>query len=667
MSTAAPNDPAPVETSPAAPQGGFFGHPKGLRTLFFTEMWERFSFYGMRAILLLFMTASIASGGLGFPPSQAGPIYALYTSMVYLSTVPGGWLADNFLGARKSVFWGGVLIMIGHILLALHGLAFFYGGLAFVVLGTGLLKPCISAIVGDLYEEGDARRDAGFSIFYMGINIGAWAAPLVCGWLAESEQFREMLEGWGMDPKNSWHWGFGAAAVGMFFGLVQYILTSRDLGDAGLNPAPVRDAEDAKKRKRTLLLGLGAVALLGAAAVGYQQTAKALDGPTWSVGSETMYKVAGVTTDGELDFEAGEEVDGKTIRVSLGDDVWAAVEAADGAAGELAGLDRTAAGKTITAIRWTAEEKPRYTIAGTAAGEPATYADGLEPDAFEKEVGADAFVAIQAAIAAGETSGAIEGKDFSVGGLDQEVIKNAYTVLMLIIVIGLFGSLLFRGEWTRNERARLVTIFVLFLGAATFWGVFEQAGSTLSLFAKRNTATTFLGFDFPASWFQSANALFIVTLAPVFAWMWIKLGKKAPSDPAKFAVGLFFAGAGFLVLAGGASGSGGWVRVSPMWLIAVYLLHTIGELFLSPVGLSSMTKLAPARVASLMMGVWFLAASVGNFIAGSAAGFYEDLALPALFRYVALGAGIMAFVMFLLVGPIRKMLAESESETEPSA
>ncbi|MEL6716149.1 MAG: oligopeptide:H+ symporter, partial [Planctomycetota bacterium] len=197
--------------------------------------------------------------------------------------------------------------------------------------------------------------------------------------------------------------------------------------------------------------------------------------------------------------------------------------------------------------------------------------------------------------------------------------------------------------------------------------VFEQAGSTLSLFAKRNTATQVFGMSFPASWFQSLNALFIVALAPVFAWMWIRLGKKAPSDPAKFAIGIFFAGAGFLLLAGGAAGSGGWVRVSPMWLIAVYLLHTIGELFLSPVGLSSMTKLAPARVASLMMGVWFLAASVGNFVAGSAAGFYEDLALPALFRNVALGAGIMSFVMFLLVGPIRKMLAESESETEPSA
>ncbi|MEM8714001.1 MAG: oligopeptide:H+ symporter, partial [Planctomycetota bacterium] len=532
--------------------------------------------------------------------------------------------------------------MIGHVLLALHGLAFFYGGLAFVVLGTGLLKPCISAIVGDLYEDGDARRDAGFSIFYMGINIGAWAAPLVCGWLAEGKYFRAQLDSWGMDPKNSWHWGFGAAAVGMFFGLVQYVLTSKDLGEAGLHPAPIRDDEDAKKRKRTLMLGLGAAALIGAAAVGYNQTAKALESPQWTLGSETLYEVTGVTPNGELPFEAGEPVDGKTIRVSLGEDVWAAVEAAGGQDGSLGGLERSVAGTTLTEIRWVAQNQPRYTIAGSVGGETATYADAIAADAFELEVGEEAFTGIQAAIAGGATSGSIEAGSYSVGGLDQDVIKKAYTFLMLAIVIGLFGSLLFRGDWTKNERARLVTIFVLFLGAATFWGVFEQAGSTLSLFAKRNTETSFLGMAFPASWFQSANALFIVTLAPVFAWMWIKLGKRAPSDPAKFAIGLFFAGAGFLVLAGGAMGSGGWTRVSPLWLVAVYLLHTVGELFLSPVGLSSMTKLAPARVASLMMGVWFLAASVGNFISGSVAGFYEDLALPALFSYVALGAGVMS-------------------------
>lgn len=265
-----------------------------------------------------------------------------------------------------------------------------------------------------------------------------------------------------------------------------------------------------------------------------------------------------------------------------------------------------------------------------------------------------------ASVESGVSSGALEGADFSVGGLNESVISSAYTVLMLVIILALFGRLLLGGDWTKNERARLVTIFVLFLGAAVFWGMFEQAGSTLTLFAERNTRLSLFGWEFPASWFQSVNALMIVALAPLFAWMWVRAGKRAPSDPAKFAIGILFAGLGFFVLAGGAMGSGGWLRVSPFWLISVYFLHTIGELFLSPVGLSSMTKLAPARVASLMMGVWFLAASVGNFVSGTVSGFYEDLALPALFSYIALVAGVMAFVMFLLVGPIKRMLARSE-------
>jgi POT family proton-dependent oligopeptide transporter len=202
--------------------------------------------------------------------------------------------------------------------------------------------------------------------------------------------------------------------------------------------------------------------------------------------------------------------------------------------------------------------------------------------------------------------------------------------------------------------------FVLFCGAAVFWGVFEQAGSTLTLFAERSTVNSIFGIDFNSSAWQSVNALFIVLLAPFFAWMWTSLGKRNPSDPAKFSVGLLFAGLGFLVLVGGAMNSSGWQRVSPLWLLSVYFLHTVGELCLSPVGLSSMTKLAPARVVGLMMGVWFLAASVGNYISGSVAGVYEDLALPSLFAYIAAGAGLMALVMFLLVGPIKRMLARSQ-------
>src|SRR5262245_25259932 len=211
----------------------WFGHPRGLGTLFFTEMWERFSYYGMRAFLILYMTASADVGGLGWPTEKAGPIYGLYTAMVYLMSLPGGWIADKFIGLRQAVFVGGFVIMLGHLSLAMHGLAFFYLGLFLVVMGTGLLKPNISSLVGQLYNEQDARRDAGFSIYYMGINLGAFLAPFLTGFLSQDPRFRAMLTGWGMDPKNCWHWGFGAAAVGMALGLVQYVLTGRNLGEAG--------------------------------------------------------------------------------------------------------------------------------------------------------------------------------------------------------------------------------------------------------------------------------------------------------------------------------------------------------------------------------------------------------------------------------------------------
>lgn len=490
-------------------------------------MWERFSYYGMRAILMLFMVASVEAGGLGFDAAKAGPIYAMYTSMVYLASVPGGWIADNLWGQRRSVLYGGIVIMIGHILLAMHGLTFFYAGLAAVVIGTGLLKPNISVIVGQLYTPEDVRRDAGFSIFYMGINIGAFSSPLVCGWLAQSETFKTMLEGWGMNPAHSWHWGFAAAAVGMFFGLVQYLISGKNLGTAGLEPTPPTSPEHAASRSRILRISLVTSAL---------------------------------------------------------------------AIGGLVALGMT------------------------------------RPDL-----------------------------------MSQENIKNGFTVLLLTIVIGFFAKLFLGGDWTKAERARLIVIFVLFCGAAIFWGLFEQAGSTLTLFADESTRNSIFGMEFPSSWWQSVNAIFIVLLAPIFAGLWVRLGKRDPSYPTKFAIGLLFAGLGFAVLVGGAVLSKGGVRVSPLWLLSVYFLHTVGELCLSPVGLSSMTKLAPVRVVSLMMGVWFLAAGVGNFIAGTVSSYYEAFELPTLLGVVAATGGVMSFVMFMLVGPIKRMMARSQDETTEPA
>jgi dipeptide/tripeptide permease len=647
---------------------GFFGHPRGLRTLFFTEMWERFSYYGMRAILMLFMTTAAIEGGLGFPPSKAAPIYAMYTSLVYLLSVPGGWVADNLLGQRKAVLYGGVVIMIGHILLAMHGMTAFYSGLGCVVIGTGLLKPNISAIVGQLYTPEDKRRDAGFSIFYMGINVGAFSAPLICGnWLAQSESWKSTLEGWGMNPLNCWHWGFGAAAVGMFFGLVQYVLTGRNLGQAGLRPAKPATAKAAAAIRRTVWIGaLGTVALIAGLFL-FNRTASYAERITWTAVPGHEYQLEGLTGSEEtLDFEAGEKVEIKAIRVALGEEIAQQIESgaqAGATSGRVEGLGLGLGDKTIGAIEWTASRKLAFVVKGDIDGEEIVFHGPDAPmksDDFEAEIGKERMADVVASVDEGTLTGTLGDVSFKHGGLNGGNIDRGYMIAILLIVILFFAKLLLGGDWTPNERARLITIFVLFCGAAVFWGVFEQAGSTLTLFAERSTVNSIFGIDFNSSAWQSVNALFIVLLAPFFAWMWTSLGKRNPSDPAKFSVGLLFAGLGFLVLVGGAMNSSGWQRVSPLWLLSVYFLHTVGELCLSPVGLSSMTKLAPARVVGLMMGVWFLAASVGNYISGSVAGVYEDLALPSLFAYIAAGAGLMALVMFLLVGPIKRMLARSQ-------
>ena len=492
--------------APASSDRTFFGHPRGLSTLFFTEMWERFSFYGMRAILILFMTTAADEGGLEFDTGTAGAVYGLYTSMVYLSSLPGGWLADRLLGQQRAVLVGGMLIAAGHFSMAVPALATFYLGLLLIVLGTGLLKPNISAIVGQIYAPDDRRRDAGFSIFYMGINVGAFVAPLVCGYLGQ---------------RVNWHLGFAAAGVGMLLGLAQYVLGTKYLGEAGLHPAPAGSSQAAARLRA------------------------------------------------------------RTTR----------------------GLTLTGTGIGIFAIG-------AYT--------------GLVP-----------VTAVQIADAGG--------------------------YLLLGTTIVFFSWLFFGGQWTQAEQRRLYVVGVFFLAAALFWSTFEQAGSTLNLFADRSTRTELVGWSFPSSWFQSLNALFIIGLAPVFAWMWIRLGRREPSTAAKFSLGLVGGGAGFAVLVPAAQLAATGVQVSPMWLVATYLVHTLGELCLSPVGLSAMTRLAPARIVGLMMGAWFLAASVGNYIGGRLASFYETWPLPGLFSGVAvfgIGAGL---VLLLFAGPIRRAMGESHA------
>jgi POT family proton-dependent oligopeptide transporter len=464
-------------------RGGIAGHPKGLSTLFFTELWERFSYYGMRAILILFMVAAPAQGGLGFPTEKAAAIYGLYTGAVYFTSIPGGYIADRLLGLRRAVLIGGVLIALGHFSLALNVLPLFYAGLVLIVLGTGLLKANIASIVGQLYGEGDQRRDAGFSIFYMGINTGAFVSPLVCGWLAQ---------------KVGWHWGFGAAGVGMTLGLVQYVLGQRRLGEAGMRFERAPNAG-------TLWAGIASSLLLLSA---------------------VMY--------------------------------WL----------------------------W-------------------------------------------------------DYRDF----------------VVLFATIGLFVWI-YRQSQSEIERKRTLAIIALFVFATLFWSGFEQAGSSLNLFADQYTRTSLLGYDFPSSWFQSVQPLFIILLAPVFAWMWIRLGPREPSSPAKFAYGLLGVGLGFLAVAIAAKlFEGDKQLVSPMWLIVCYFFHTVGELSLSPVGMSTVSKLAPARVLGLMMGVWYLSISLGNFIGGRVAGQFEKFPLPDLFGAVFLTSAAAALVLAFLAKPIRNLMS----------
>ena len=494
----------------------FFGHPRGLSTLFFTEMWERFSYYGMRALLILFMTAPVAAGGLGFDTAKAGPIYALYVSSVYLLSVPGGWFADRVLGLRRTVFVGGVIIMLGHICLAVPSITTFYVGLALIATGTGLLKSNVSVLVGKLYTPDDVRRDAGYSIYYMGINTGALIAPIITGWLAQGDSFKRVLASAGIAVETSWHWGFGAAAVGMFFGLVQYTLGSKHLSPDGLYPVRPSDPAAAAKVDRQV-------------------------------------RLVGMVT----------------------------------------------AGLALTLV--------------------VLVLSGLV-------------------------------------GFDPEAISRNFKWVLIAVTVGFFAWLFLSSEWTREERKSLVVIAVLFAAAVVFWMAYEQAGSTLNLFADRSTNNTILGHSFPASWYQSLPPLFIIMFAPVFAFVWVRLGNRNPSSPAKFTIALVLLGLGFAVMIGAATAAAGGAKVSPMWLVVSYLLQTLGELCLSPVGLSAMSKLAPVRIAGLVMGVWFLALSVGNYLAGMASSVYEIMPLPTLFTIVTVTALGTALALALLVKPIQRML-----------
>lgn len=497
--------PTPRPPDPAVPTelhtGGLAGHPRGLTTLFTTEMWERFSFYGMRAILMLFMVLGVAEGGLGYDTKKAAAIYGTYTMSGYLLCILGGFVADNFIGARRSVLIGGIIIALGHFTMALHAEITFFIGLALVAAGTGLLKPNISTMVGSLYRPDDERRDAGFSIFYMGINIGALLSPLVCGYLAQSEGWKNRLTGWGLDPRTSWHWGFAAAGVGMTFGLISYIRQRGRLAHVGSVPPP--EPGGTRPWGRLGLVLLGSLAL-------------------------------------------------------------------------------------ITAM-WFSD----------------TYA------------------------------------------------WIVYLLFALQIVLILFFA--FRPS---AESKRLAAILVFFFAAEIFWAIYEQTGSSISLFADRLTRNEIWGHSFPSSWWQSVNSIWVILLAPVFAWLWIKMGSKQPSSPMKFTLGLLFIGLSFVWMVPAAKLTAEGL-VSPTWLVVLFFLQTVGEMLLSPVGLSTMTKLAPSRLLGLVMGIWFLAAALGNKLAGVLAGDFKSensAELSTFFWHQALWVGLATLILLALVPWVKRLM-----------
>ncbi|MGH8597453.1 MAG: peptide MFS transporter, partial [Gammaproteobacteria bacterium] len=469
------------------------------------ELWERFSYYGMRGLLILYMTAPLTAGGLAFGTGRAGAVYGLYSGFVYLACLPGGWFADRFIGARRATLIGGITILCGHVCLAIPHFATFYPGLTLVVIGTGLLKPNISMMVGQLYARDDPRRDSGFSIYYMGINLGAFLAPLVCGWLALSPPFHKFLASQGIAPGMAWHFGFGAAAVGMAVGLFFFVRGAHHFDPTSAQPATRPLSGDYRR------LGTG---LLVAVVIG----------------------------------------------------------------GTLIGL--------------------------------------LARDVL------------------------------SIDGL-----SNLFGIALLGATVLFFAWIFLDRSWTADERHRLKQILVLFLAAVVFWSLFEQGGSTLNLFAARDTDRylPWLGYEFPATWFQSLNPLLIIVLAPVFAWGWVALGPRNPASTIKFMLGLILAAAGFAVLIAAAKIAEAGVKVSPWWLVATYGLQTLGELCLSPVGLSAMSRLAPSRIAGLTMGVWFLATSAGNYLGGRTASLYDAFTLPQLFSVVTIFGLSAAAVLALML------------------
>jgi len=484
-------------------------HPAGLFSLFFTEMWERFSYYGMRALLVLYLTSTALKGGFGLDRASALEIYAIFTGLVYLTPILGGILADKLIGQRQSVYIGGMLMALGNFALALSAgiagadsvadgrQAMLNLGLGLLIAGNGFFKPNISTMVGGLYEKNDIRRDSGFTLFYMGINLGAFMAPLIAGSLGE-------LYGW--------EYGFTASGIGMLLGLVIFASTQKYLLNVGLPPsAPATQTKLQPKDYVSIVL--------------------------WTIGVAAL--VYGMLT----------------IFITMSDSTYS-------------------------------------------------------------------------------------------------IVTNTIFIVGALFVI----YLIFTNTNGGDEWSRVGVIVVLSIFNVLFWAGFEQAGGTFNLFADENTNRNVGSFTIPTTWFQSINAFAIFALAPVFAALWIFLNKRKanPNIPVKFGFGLILLGLGFVVMYFASQNSQGGILISPLWLVAVYVLHTVGELFLSPIGLSMITKLSPPKIVSLMMGLWFCSIALANYMAGMLESILHKFEMN-LFLFLVL-TSIVGGILMLLISPVLKKM-----------
>src|SRR5712692_3639763 len=637
-------------TEAAQSDRAFFGHPRGLSTLFFTEMWERFSYYGIRPLLVIFMSTAIMSGGFGIPRSQASAIVGIYAASVYLASLPGGWVADRLLGLRRAIMTGAVLISCGHISISLSSLAHtrvtFFVGLILIVLGTGLLKPNISAIVGDLYPEGGARRDAGFSIFYMGINTGAFLGQLVTGFLGE---------------KIGWHFGFGAAGVGMLIGLAWFAARSKKtLGDLGLQPS--RHPNPAVQRRQELIIKLAVAIGLGVLAVVVVLAALGVFhiNPQ-GVGHYMTYVLVGVAVlyfgalfiFGGLTSDEMKRVGVIFILFVFAAIFWAAFEQAPTSLNLFAKdftnrrIMRPSGTPSSSAVHRAVDQALDWTKTGGTvrvigvqelSGENAARAD-IEFDNFQFN---------------SDQTGKPIPKTQTAPGQPNPKDPNFYGE------VSKFGTQQVR---ISTYSGRGVAIIKHYTDGR--WVLTNVQWNFITI----NSDVEVGGWEIPATWFQSVNSAFIILLAPFFAALWLRMGQRGSdlSSPAKFSLGLLFAGVGFAIMIFAANivvRSGGLIKVSFLWLTVSYFFQTVGELCLSPVGLSSMTKLSPRKYVGQMMGIWFLASALGNLIAGLVGGNVDPEKLdqmPKLFIVTTISLVAAGLLLAAMTPLIKKFLPNKAS------